>query len=255
MSCVGASLLFLNKLLPVFVLPLGLVVLLLAVALWRRTRWPVVAAIVLLYAVSIPFTGDRLIGRLEARYPAVPVAEVPAADAIVALGGIFGPPAAAGTVPNVSETGERLEAAIRLWEAGKGTHVVFTGARIPWSGAERGEGELARDEAVRRGVPPEAIVVTDEVANTADEARAVARLMRDRGWRRVILITTAWHLPRAELQFRQAGVDCTPFPVDFRRDRRAPLAGLDFLPRADALANSETALRELYGYAFYRLFR
>ncbi|MBL9215674.1 MAG: YdcF family protein [Opitutaceae bacterium] len=243
--------LFLHKLLPVFVLPLGLVLLLLAIALWRGRRWPVAAALGLLYAASIPFTGDRLIGGLESRHAAVAWADAPAADAVVVLGGIFGPPAPPGFAGNVAEPGERLEAGIRLWAAGRAPLLVFTGGRIPGNGREVVEGELCREEAGRRGVPAAAMLVTAEVGNTADEARAVAALVRERGWKRVILVTTGWHMPRARLLFGRTGAEVVPFPVDFRRDRSRPLTALDFVPKADALANTETALREAYGWAFY----
>jgi uncharacterized SAM-binding protein YcdF (DUF218 family) len=247
--------LFLNKLLPVFVLPLGLVALLLLLALWRKKRWPVGAALVLLYGSSIPFTGDRLIGWVESRYPAVMVAAVEPADAVVALGGIFGPPAAPGQVRNLMDTGERLEAAIQLWQARKVSWVVFTGGRIPWENRIKVEGEESRDEAVRRGVPAERILVTREIDNTAGEAAAVADLMKERGWKKIILVTTGWHMPRSAYLFRKAGVECVIFPVDFRRDRQKKLTPVDFLPKAEALANTETALREVYGNLFYRLFR
>jgi uncharacterized SAM-binding protein YcdF (DUF218 family) len=247
--------LFLNKFLPVFVLPLGLVVLLLLFALWRKKRWPVFAALAVLYLSSIPFTGDRLIGWLESGYPAVPVAEAGPADAIVVLGGIFGPPVADGLVPNVAESGERLDAGIMLAQAGKAPWLVFTGGRIPWEGRIRTEGEDSRAQAIRHGVPAEKIVITREVGNTADEARAVADLMKERGWRRIILVTTGWHMRRSAHVFQRAGVDCVIFPVDFRRDRARPLTLLDFVPKADALANTETTLREVYGNVFYRVFR
>jgi len=247
--------LFLNKLLPVFVLPLGLVVLLLIFALWRKKRWPVVAAILLLYLSSIPFTGQRLIGWLESRYPAVAPMQVEPADAVVVLGGIFGPQAAPGLLPNFAESGERLEAGIVLAQAGKASCLVFTGGRIPWEGRVKVEGEDSRDQAISRGVPAEKIIITREVGNTADEARAVADLVRERHWRRIILVTSGWHMPRSARLFQRAGVDCIIFPVDFRRDRTRRVTLLDFLPKAEALNETETTLRELYGDLFYRFFR
>ncbi len=246
--------LFLNKLLPVFVLPLGLVVLLLVFALWRKRRWPVIAAILLLYLSSIPFVGQRLIGWLESRYPAVTPTQVEPADAVVVLGGIFGPQAAPGLLPNFADSGERLEAGIVLLQAGKAPWLVFTGGRIPWEGRIKVEGEDSRAQAIVRGVPAERIIITREVGNTSDEARAVADLMKERGWRRIILVTSGWHMPRSAHLFRRAGVNCLIFPVDFRRYRNRPVTLLDFLPKADALDETETTLREIYGNLFYRLF-
>ena len=116
--------LFLNKLLPVFVLPLGIVVLLLLFALWRKKRWPIVTALVVLYGSSIPFTGNRLLGWLESRHPAVQIAEAGPADAVVVLGGILGPPAAAGFLPNWAESVERFDAGVALVQAGRAEQPV-----------------------------------------------------------------------------------------------------------------------------------
>lgn len=247
--------LFLHKLLPVFVLPLGIVTLLLLFALWRLKRWPVLAAILLLYISSTSLIGTQLIGWLETRYPAVPISDVEPVDAVVVLSGIVGPPVAVGTLPNFSDGVDRFEAGIALTQAGKAHWLVFTGGRIPWDGRTRVEGEELRTEAILRGVPEDRIIVTREVGTTAEEAQAVADLVRERRWRRVILVTTGWHMPRSAYLFKRAGVDCIIFPVDFRRNRGSPLTLLDFLPGAGGLSNTEMALREIYGNVFYRFFR
>lgn len=242
-----------NKVLPVFFLPLGMIAMLLIVALWRRQRWPVFLALVILYGSSIPFVGNRLIGWLENRHPAVPLAQVEPADAVVVLGGFFGPQVEAGYLPNLSEAVERLEAGVVLIQQGKAPWLVFMGGKIPWEGRDRVEGEEARDYVVTRGVPEGRIIVSREVGNTADEARVIAELMREHQWRRIILVTTAWHMPRSAYLFKQAGVDCVVFPVDFRANLLRKLTLIDFLPNADGLTKTETSLREIYGNIFYRL--
>ena len=247
--------LFLNKLLPIFVLPIGFAFLLLLGALLWRKIWPAVLAVAVLYVASMPIVGNNLLGWLETRHPAVAIAQVEKADAIVVLGGIFGPQVKAGYLANLAESSERLEAGIVLHQTGAAPWLVFTGGRIPWEGRDKVEGEDSRDAALARGVPEEAIVVTREIGNTSDEARAIRDLMRERGWKRIILVTTAWHMPRSAWLFRKAGVDCVIFPVDFRHDPLRKITPLEFLPSAYALANTETTLRELYGNLFYRIFR
>ncbi len=244
---------YLNKLLPVFVLPLGIVCLLLLFAVWRKKRWPVVTAVMILYTASTPFVGERLIGWLESRYPAVPVAEVEAADAVVVLGGILGPQAESGFMVNWSDPVERFEAGVALLQAGKAGRLVFTGARLPWEGRRNSEGDDLKQLAVARGVPADKILVTTEINNTAGEARAVAAMMREHHWHRVVLVTTGWHMPRAARLFRSAGVDFAAFPVDFRADHHYPVSLLSFLPKAEALDETETAMRECYGIAYYAL--
>lgn len=244
-----------NKLLPLFVLPIGWIAFLLVLAAWKRKRWPVFAALAVLWIASIPYVGDRLIGWVETRHPAVAVSQVERADAIVVLGGILGPRSGADFVANLTETGERFEAGVTLMQARKASWLVFTGAKMGWRDTTATEGDELKRLAMARGVPADQIVVTDYVANTADEAKTIAALMRERGWKRIVLVTTGWHMARSALQFRKAGVDCILFPVDFRYDplRRPNL--IDFVPRGEAWMNTETALRETYGYWFYRIFR
>ena len=245
--------LYLNKLLPIFVLPLGWVVLLLALGLWRRKRWALITALAVLYISSMPVVGSRLLYWLESCYPAVAIDQVESADAIVPLGGIFGPATAEGFLPNVGEAGDRLEAGIVLWQKKKAPWLVFTGGRLPWADQAEVEGAVSMRASVARGVPAEQVVVTGEVGNTIDEAHAVQQLMRERGWQKIILVTSAWHMPRAARLFRKAGVDFVPFPVDFQIDPKGRLVLLDFLPRAEGLLRTETALREVYGILFYAL--
>jgi uncharacterized SAM-binding protein YcdF (DUF218 family) len=247
--------LFFNKFLPLFFLPIGWVVLLVIFAAWKRRRWPIVAALAVLYLGSLPVISSRLIGWLERRHPAQAVARVETVDAVVVLGGILGPKVDAGSVPNLNETGERLEAGVILLQAGKAPWLVFTGAKMAWKDTTATEGDELKRLAVLRGVPAQKILVTDYVANTADEARVVAAMMKDRDWQRVILVTSGWHMPRSALQFKKAGVECVLFPVDFRFDPARGVSALDFVPRGEAWMQTETALREVYGYWFYRLFR
>ncbi|MBN2575123.1 MAG: YdcF family protein [Deltaproteobacteria bacterium] len=245
--------LFFNKLLPIFVLPLAWVVALLVLGIVRKRRWPLVAALAVLYVASMPVVGNGLFRWLESSHPPIPVDAVEPADAIVPLGGIFGPATPEGFLPNLAEGSDRLEAGILLWQKKKAPTLVFTSGRIPWAKQDEVEGARALRFAGARGIPTDRIVLTGEVGNTVDEARAVAALVRERGWRKIILVTSAWHLRRAARTFRKASVDFVPFPVDFQIDRRSPLTLLDFLPRAEGLRFTEAALREWYGIAFYAL--
>lgn len=245
--------LFLNKLLPLFVLPLGLVLLLGLVGLLRRKRWLVLAALVLLYVSSMPVLGRALVRGLETRFSPLAPDNVEHVDAIVPLGGIFGPPAGGGLVPNLGEANERLEAGILLWERKKADWLVFTGGRLPWSRHRDLEGEASKRVAVARGVPSDHVLVTSEVGNTVDEARTVRDLMRVRGWQSIILVTSAWHMPRAARLFHKAGIRFVPFPVDYQIDPDERLTLMDFLPNAQGLEKTERALREWLGIAFYAL--
>lgn len=249
--------LFLHKLLPVFFLPTGLTCLLLALAVirakWRRPL--MIAALVLLYVASMPAVANRLIGRLENRYPPQTIAGCAPADAVIVLGGILGRNRPGLDYPSWGDPVDRFMAGVALVRAGKAGGIVFSRASFPWIKTRVTEGEVLRVQAIAAGVPAEKIFLTPPVGDTADEARAAAALCREHGWRHVLLVTSAWHMPRAAWLFRRAGVDFTPFPVDFQSDPRQPATLLDFLPRADALMTTELALREVYGRIYYWVFR
>ena len=95
--------LILNKLLPVFVLPLGGALILLVYALASKKRWPIAFVITMLYVAAMPVTGSRLVHWLETRYATLAPADLKESDAVVALSGFAGPPVAAGYVPNLSD--------------------------------------------------------------------------------------------------------------------------------------------------------
>jgi uncharacterized SAM-binding protein YcdF (DUF218 family) len=248
--------LFFHKLLPVVVLPSGFVCALLVLAIfWKKRRERlIVAALVLLYVASMPVVSEALIGRLEDRYPAQTIAGCTPADAVIVLGGILGYNHAGVDFPSWGDGVNRFTVGVALIRAGKAGAIVFSRAGYPWEKNRVTEGDVLRVQAIALGVPAEKIVLTPLVADTADEARAAAALCHEHGWKHVILVTSGWHMPRAAWLFRHADVDFTPFPVGFQRNPRRSKTLLDFLPRADALATTEVALRETYGLMYYRVF-
>jgi uncharacterized SAM-binding protein YcdF (DUF218 family) len=248
--------LFFHKLLPIIILPTGFTCELLALAIfWKKQRERLIlAALVLLYVASMPVVSDALIGRLEERYPAQTIAGCAPADAVIVLGGILGYSHAGVDFPSWGDGVNRFTVGVALIRAGKAGAIVFSRAGYPWEKTRVTEGDVLRMQAIAMGVPAEKIVLTPLVGDTADEARAAAALCREHGWKHVLLVTSGWHMPRADWLFKHAGVDFTPFPVGFKRDQRRPWTLLDFLPRADALEDTEMALRESYGLAYYRVF-
>ena len=71
--------------------------------------------------------------------------------------------------------------------------------------------------------------------------------------RRILLVTSAFHMPRAARLFESAGLDVSAFPVDFVGTGGGTPGMLGFLPTAGALAQSQVALREFYGRLYYRM--
>ncbi len=247
-------LLFLHKLLPVIALPLGFCIALILFALLFKKRWLAVVAVLILYLSSVPIVGDSLLKPLEDRFPRLEVADAPPVDAIVVLSGMLHKSRSNSGTLEWSEAVDRFEQGIALMKAGKAPLLIFTGGRLPWSNQQITEGQELQGAALARGIPASSIIVTGEVGNTADEAKAVRKIAEERKLQRIILVTTSWHMPRAEYLFRTRGVPVLPFPTDYSTRYNEPFTVLDFLPQADALRNTETALRETYGRLYYHFF-
>ncbi|MEQ1761401.1 MAG: YdcF family protein [Vicinamibacterales bacterium] len=180
--------------------------------------------------------------------------QAPTADAIVVLSA--GRTVAPGR-DSVSEweDADRFFGGVELFLAGKANLLVFTGARPSGPQGAPLEGATLSAYATQMGVPIDHVATTGPVANTQDEANDVAVLLRDRraGPTRVLLVTSAFHMPRAQYLFEKAGLTVVPFPVDFRRVAGSRPGLADLLPSAVALQKTHTMLHELYGRIFYRL--
>ncbi len=245
---------YLSKILPLLVLPIGITLVLVGVGIVRRRRWPLVAAMVVLWLSSMPLVAGRLARALEDGATRLPVQSVGAADAIVVLstGRVTAPGPEA-----VSEwtDADRFFGGVQLLRGGKAPLLVFTGGWSPWEPNAPTEGEVMTDYATAIGIPKEQIVTTGRVFNTAEEAIAVAAVLkaRQQGTPRIILVTSAFHVPRARLLFEQAGLAVSVFPVDFSGTGGVGVSLMDVLPTAGALAQTQMAVRELYGRLYYRL--
>lgn len=240
--------LFLNKLLPVFVLPIGIVTILVVLAGLKKWRWLSFVAAGLLLLSSLNVVANQFLRPLENAYPSRSVGTAPEADAVLVLGGFMSTTKEVGLVQEWSDAVERFDAGVALVKADKAPLLLFTGS------PRASEGAAARREAILRGVPAERIEAIGDVGNTADEADQLRRFAKARGIKRVILVTSAWHMPRAMQLCRKAGVELVAFPVDYRALPNTFLPYTDYIPSAGGLAKTEMAMRECYGIAFYSVF-
>lgn len=249
---------YLNKILPVLLLPTGILLVLLVVALLLKHRWPLIAALLLVWIGSTPALSEHLQRWLENGAIRMPATEMPAADAIVVLseGRVVAPGPA-----RISEwtDGDRFWGGIELYRAGKAPLLCFTGGWAPWLSSARPEGEILTQAAFAQGVPASAIRTTGRVTHTAEEARAVAEMLASHDLSKpdrkpvVLLVTSAYHMPRARRQFESAGLSVLPFPVDFQVGQEREFTVMSLLPSAQAWARTESAWRELIGRGYYAL--
>lgn len=246
----------LSKTLDLFLSPLTWAVVLVVLALpWRkpkspkRTRALGLAAVGVLLFFSSDLVGQWLYGTLEA---SAKNTQRPGEiyDAVVVLGGCVdsrpGPHGSAQFNDNV----ERLTATFEIMQRGEARYAIASGGALDAEGKVV-EGTIMRDQLVAWGIPAEKIIVEDRSINTHQNAAFVAPILKERGLGKVLLVTSAYHMLRAEECFHAEGVAVDTLPVDYRAAGGGPYPGR-FLPRAEYLATSTRAIRELTGRVVYR---
>lgn len=243
---------YLSKILPLFVLPLGITMFLMFGAIVFRRRWMLIAAVVVLWLGSSPMVSNQLLHAIEGDAQRIPAEEASTADAVVVLSGgrVVAPGPAAVSEWNDAD---RFFAGVELLKADKASIIVFTGGALQGAPPATLEGVVLAEYAKAMGVAADRIATTGRVLNTDEEAAAVSSLLRERYARRasVLLVTSAFHMARARQLFEARGMLVTPFPVDFAGVGEG--VGLpDILPTAGALGGTQTALREFYGRGYYR---
>ncbi|MFL0790645.1 MAG: YdcF family protein, partial [Prochlorococcus sp.] len=244
---VGFELMFLlSKLLPLLVLPLGVALLLLIWGGWQRSRWPGLAALAVLWIFSTPLTGEALWRWLERPYQRQS-AEValkhadPAAVVVLGTGRHAAPgPIRASEWTDADRFFGGIEAYQQLRRQGQSPRLIFTGGWSPNKPELLPEGDVLHKHALSLGIPPADVFSTARVSNTAAEARAIAALL-PRG-SALVLVTSAFHLPRAISWFERQGLRVIPFPVDFQASgvwAGQPLANpMNYVPSASGLSSS-----------------
>jgi uncharacterized SAM-binding protein YcdF (DUF218 family) len=255
----------LSKLLPQLLYPLGLG-LLLQLAGRRARRWGLGlsgAGIGLIWLFAMPVISRQLIWGLEEQAAALTPATIPQADAVVVLGGGLRPALAPRQNVEVGEAGDRLLTGLRLLRRGRAPLLVASGGRVSFTSGDPSPPEAvwARDLAVELGLPAGRILLNPASRTTAEEARDIGNLGRQRGWRRLILVTSAFHMPRSLATFRQrSGLNVIPVACDYQLPSRTQFGRptpasllLDVVPDAEALYRSSLALKEHLGLLVYRL--
>ena len=249
---------YLGKILPVFVLPLGVVCILMAASLVTRRRTLGLGALCLLYVSSLPLTGRILLGWIEAGQVRKLPTDVAQADAVVVLseGRTLAPGPARVSEWNDSD---RFFGGIELYKAGKAPLLVFTGGAAPWEPTAPTEGTMLVRYAKDWGVPASALRTTSAVLNTAEEAKAVSSVegiavSGGKAQARLLLVTSAYHMPRAKRVFEKVGFSVEPYPVDFLVPAERNFDITDLLPSPKGLSDTSLALRETYGRIMSKLF-
>ncbi|MDP3538017.1 MAG: YdcF family protein [Azonexus sp.] len=241
---------FLKNLLGTLLLPPANGLLLLGIAgLFRRRRWAFGLAVLgggMLLLQSLPPVSDALIGSLERRAGPV-LTGTAGAQAIVVLGsGLNTEAEEYGGDTATERTLVRLRYGATL---ARRYHLpVLTSGGRPHD-ASRSEAEVMAD-ILQREFGVDVRWRENQSLDTADNAAMSARILHAAGVKRIVLVTQAFHMPRAQRLFAAAGLEVVPAPTDFKSRRNLPSTAFHWLPQAHALRTSYYALHEWLGLAW-----
>jgi uncharacterized SAM-binding protein YcdF (DUF218 family) len=229
-----------------------------AIVSWKKRSLALrllAASIFVLVVFSCPEVSLTIARSLEAQYRDSDVAQMPEAPAIVVLGGTIHTPNQVHPASALADSSDRLLVAYRLYRAGKAPLVICSGGNNPWMGDPHHASEARSMSGLLEewGIPAAVIEVEENSIDTRGNALFSYRILSARGIRKIILVTSAMHMPRAAAAFRKVGFEVIPAPADFRTGWEGSNPFLLWLPKAESMELSEKALHEWLGLWVYRL--
>ena len=241
---------YLHKILPLIFSPLMLVIGLIVLGIIFNLRKFSLIGIIILILSSLPIISNKFIAYLEKDYQPIEIADVENVDAIVVLSGMI---RVIGDEENLkyefTDSVDRFFAGLDLFNNNKSPILILTRGKMPWS-IGIAEGEYLKELAIKYGVSEENIILTDEVQNTDQEAKAIKEILTEDA--KIILVTSAFHMPRAEKVFKAANINLIPYPVDFQNSK-SKTTMMDFIPSAGSLFDTSHFVREMIGRLYYNL--
>lgn len=197
---------------------------------------------------------NALMLTLENRFPPPDLAEVDDVGAIIVLGGATSASVTtARDVVALNEAAERLAVVPALAVRFPAAPIVLSGGSGALVGKTDADADRMADILAGMGVDRARMIAEPNARNTAENATETFRLVPPEAGRRYLLVTSAFHMPRAVGAFARAGwTGIVPYPVDFRtggpEDVLRPMASV-----ASGLKRTDTAVREWVGLIAYRL--
>jgi uncharacterized SAM-binding protein YcdF (DUF218 family) len=247
-----------SKILPLFLFPLPLFLLLVILLSAIASRKSLLARAILgvavvFWAASTPWVADQFARWWED--PRKATVELPLrSDVAVVLGGLTNPLSSTKEHLEFGGASERLLEALLLYKEGRVGAILITSGSGDLLHPEAAEAPELAAFARRWGVPEVDLVVESKSRNTRENASLTLPLIRERGWKTVVLVTSASHMKRSVAVFRKAGfgsdgLSLTTWPVDTLETHAA--WPFNAIPDAVSLLAVQVLLKEVVGWAVY----
>lgn len=212
--------------------------------------------VLLLFLTATPILSSMYIALLEAQYPPFQATSTSKVDAVVVLaGGVFQKGSLRPTDEVSDASRQRTGCGAGLWQQNLAPKLLLTGGDATVFRTGLMESHEMKRWALRLGVPESEILIEENSRTTYENAVQTKAML---GSGRILLVTAAYHLPRAVRLFEKQGFVVTPFPCGFESQHTPQQAWeqatlFDFLPTAKALLITTQAVDEVAGIIVYWL--
>jgi uncharacterized SAM-binding protein YcdF (DUF218 family) len=224
----------------------------------RRGFWVFVSLAAFLTIFGCTPVPYLLLASLERQYVKATLEASPQVDAVVVLGGQLkhSPYEAAGFTTAFGV--DRIATGVQMLLSGKARVLVFGGGHVPIANGTFSEGERVKELFAQWKLSPGEVITLQSSTNTRDEAVHFSELAVQKGWTNVVLVTSAYHLPRAVASFKKAGVHVHPVACDFRGMPALSYGFLGFhgfqpVPTTEPLAVTGLYIHEMIGRVVYKI--
>ena len=256
---------FLSKFLPLFFYPIGLLCVLLIVVLIISKRPKLQKTLIIIALLMIVITGNRyialsLVRSLEWQY--LPPADIPEEEVMVVLGGATDAAIYPRTNVEVNGAADRILYAARLYHDGKAKNILLSGGNISWleNGSSTPAAEMA-DILDLTGVPDDVIWLETTSRNTYENALYCSQILEEKGINKILLVTSASHMPRSVALFKKQGIEVIPLPTDYSVtkeeweglfDSNLQSHLINLVPTVGNISATTGVLKEYIGLMVYR---
>jgi len=245
---------YISKFFAMFLFPFPLFLIITGIACFRLKPGKFKKAFSALFVVFILLSSEPgsylLFDTLENKHAHLLPDQIKHADVIVVLSGMVNPLTGYNERPEFSSAVDRILAGEELLLLNKAPVLLISGGSGLISQEGEKEADILRSWLIKRKHNPETILSESESKNTAENAINTAKLAEEKGWKKIILITSAFHMPRSVLAFKKQGVDTIPFPVDYYGIKNY-YGPEHFVPTTNALLLSTIGFKEYIGFLAY----
>ncbi|MEK6476779.1 YdcF family protein [Catalinimonas sp. 4WD22] len=217
----------------------------------KHRRFFLLAGLILLLVFTNYFLSNALLRWWEV--PPTPLSELPNYEVGIVLGGITSDKEPRDRV-HVSGAADRILHAMHLYRIGKIDKILISGGSGKILKDSIPEAELLKEILLLSKVPESDIIIEASSRNTHENASFSAEILNEKYVNeKYLLITSAFHMRRAEACFKKAGLEVDPFSVDMKGNEFEFTPDELIIPTSAAIGNWEVVIREIVGMLAYKV--